>query len=318
MLDFILGIYLAGMAVRGWLRGFVRELLDLVGLVVGAAVAFRLSGPMGGFLTDRFGVSPEWARIGAGIALFLLFGATLTIVAHYLSKVMRLPGLSLANRALGAGVAAAWGVLLLLVVLSIAQVLPVPDSVDDAVEGSTVAGAVTDPEGLPRRLVDPLVGDGAMEALAAIERLTGGTRIVPSQGERIETEPVDPGVLRLDEDAAAFVADRVNSDRLEAGSDPLAWSDALAEVAAERALSMYRDGYVERRRPDRVLAQVSGTGLRLHRAAEMTALASSERAAQAAIVEAEDSVLADPRFDRVGVAAVDGPLGVLVVEVFGR
>src|SRR5665811_1779639 len=105
MLDFLLGIGLAALAVRGWLRGFVRELLDLVGLVVGAAIAFRLSGPMGGFLSDRFGASPEWGRIGAGIALFILFGASMTVLAHFLSKVTRLPGLTLINRVLGAGVA---------------------------------------------------------------------------------------------------------------------------------------------------------------------------------------------------------------------
>ena len=33
----ILGLFLAGLLVRGWLRGFVRESLDLVGLVLGVA-----------------------------------------------------------------------------------------------------------------------------------------------------------------------------------------------------------------------------------------------------------------------------------------
>ena len=29
MLDFIFGLFLAGMLLRGWVRGFVREILDL-------------------------------------------------------------------------------------------------------------------------------------------------------------------------------------------------------------------------------------------------------------------------------------------------
>jgi uncharacterized membrane protein required for colicin V production len=317
MLDFILGVYLAGLAVRGWLRGFVRELMDLVGLVVGAAVAFRLSGPFGGFLSDRFGASPEWGRIGAGMALFLLFGAGLTVLAHFLSKATRLPGLTLANRLLGAGVAAAWGALLVLVVVSILGVLPIPDSVDDAVEGSTVARTLAAPDGLPRRLVDPVVGDRAVDALATIERLSGGRRIVPAEGQRIDTQPVVEA-MEVDEDATAFVSDRVNADRLEAEVEPLAWSDALAGLAAERALIMYAEGYVERRAAEHVLAASAETNLRLQEAAEMAALASTERAAQAAIAEADDTALADPRFDRFGAAAVHGPLGVLVVEVYGR
>lgn len=318
MLDFILGIYLAGLAVRGWLRGFVRELMDLIGLVVGAAVAFRLSEPFGGFLTDRFGVSPEWGRIGAGVALFLIFGATLTVLAHFLSKATRLPGLTLANRLLGAAVAAAWGALLVLVAVSILGVLPVPDSVDEAVDGSTVASTLAAPDGLPRRLVDPVVGDGAVEALAAIERLSGGRRIVPAEGERIETEPVEAGDLELDEGAMAFVSDRVNADRLAAEVEPLSKSDALAEMAAERALAMYTSGYVERRSDGDVLAATRRTSLRLEAAAEMAALASSERAAQAAIADQDDTALVNPRFGRFGVAAVDGPLGTLVVQVYGR
>src|SRR5690606_4478417 len=112
MLDFILGLYIAALAVRGWLRGFVRELMDLIGLIVGAVVAFRLSEPFGGFLTDRFVVSPEWGRIGAGIVLFVLCGVSMTIIAHFLSKVARLSGLTLANRLLGSLVAGACGAVL--------------------------------------------------------------------------------------------------------------------------------------------------------------------------------------------------------------
>lgn len=317
MLDFLLGLYLAGLAVRGWLRGFVRELMDLVGLIVGAAVAFRLSEPIGGFMTDRFGASPEWARIGAGIALFLLFGLAMAVVAHYLSKVTKLPGLTLVNRVLGSAVAAAWGIVLVLVIVSIVNVLPVPEQVDESVADSTVAQAVAGPDALPRRMIDPIVGDEAMAALAAIERLTGGNRIVPEEGERIETEAVEADTVAVVPSAVALVADRVNADRLEAGADPLAWSEGLAELAEGRALEMYPAGFIARRLDSEVLAASGQTPLRLQGAAEMSALASTSRAAHAGIAAASDSALADPVFDRVGVAVVRGPLGVMVVEVYG-
>jgi hypothetical protein len=186
------------------------------------------------------------------------------------------------------------------------------------VEESTVARTLAEPDGVPRRLVDPLVGDRGAQAMAAIERLTGGRRIVPAEGERVETRLVPERRLELDEDATAFVADRVNADRLEAGAEPLARSDALWRMAAERAMHMYAGGFVARRPNAAVLEATAVTGLRLQVAAEMVALASSTRAAQAAVAEAEDTALADARFDRFGVAVVEGPLGVLVVEVYGR
>lgn len=318
MLDFILGLYLAGLVVRGWLRGFVRELMDLIGLIVGAAVAFRLSAPVGGFLTDRFGVSPEWGRIGAGIVLFILFGLSMSILAHYLSKVARLPGLSLANRVLGSAVAAAWGVLLVLVVVSVVSVLPLPESVGDAIDDSTVAQALAGPDAPPRRLIDPVIGDQATTALAVIERLTGGRRVVPAEGEVIELEEVDPDTVALVPGSVAFVSDRLNADRLAADVDPLAWSDALAEIARARGLEMYRAGFVARRTDEAVLEATRAGTLRLQQAAEMVALASSERAAHAGIAEAEDTALIDPAFARVGVAVIRGPLGTMVVEVYGR
>jgi uncharacterized membrane protein required for colicin V production len=318
MLDFILGLYLAGLAVRGWLRGFIRELMDLVALIVGAAVAFRLSGPVGGFMSDRFGVSVEAGRIGAGIALFLLFSIGMGILAHFLAKLTRLPGLTLVNRILGSAVAVGWAVVLILVVASIVDVLPVPASVDRAVAESTVAQAVAGPDALPRRLLEPIVGDNALAALAVIEQLTGGRRLVPAEGERIDTEAADPDRVSPDPGAVAFVADRINADRLSAGADPLTWSETLATIARTRAVQMSRRGFIERRPDADVLDATREQGLRLVEAAEMAALASSERAAHAGIAAAPDTALADPGFDRVGAAVVRGPLGVMVVEVYGR
>lgn len=318
MLDFILGIYLAGLAVRGWLRGAVRELMDLVGLVVGIVIAFRLSGPFGGFLSDRFGVSAEAGRIGGGIALFLIFSIGMSVLAHFLAKLTRLPGLTLVNRALGSVVAAGWGALIVLVIVSIVGVLPMPQAVDEAIEGSTVAQAVAGPDALLRRVIAPVVGDPALTALAAIQEITGGRRVVPAEGERIETRPADLDDVAADPGSTAFVLDRVNLDRLRAGVDPLTVSEALAGIAEERALTMARAGFVERRRAGVVLEATRTTGLRLVAAAEMSALASSERAAHDGIAAAPDTALTERGFDRVGVAVVRGPLGTVVVEVYGR
>lgn len=57
MIDLVIALILVGLAVRGWRRGLVREVIDLVSLVLGTFLAFRLSGPVGDFITDRFGVT---------------------------------------------------------------------------------------------------------------------------------------------------------------------------------------------------------------------------------------------------------------------
>lgn len=317
MLDFLLGVYLAGLAVRGWVRGLVRELMDLAGLVLGTLIAFRLSAPLGRFLTDRFGATPEWGRIGAGVALFLLFAASLAVVAHYLARAARLPGLTLVNRLLGAGVATAWGMVLVLVLVTVADALPLGESASQAVSSSTVVAFVAGPDSLSRRLVAPLTGD-AVAAAGALRRLVGGERVVPAEGERVELTVIDPERVRADPAAAAAVVELINADRLGAGEEPLRWSDGLSRVALDRALAMYRAGYVERRPSPEVLAHTREVGLLLSEAAEMVGLAATDRAAHVGIAEAENSAVTGPQYDRVGVAVVRGPLGVMVVEVYGR
>ena len=111
MIDFLLGLYFAGLFVRGWVRGFTREAMDLVGLILGLALAFRFSGLVGDALAEWLGISPEFGRLAGGVALFLLVGIGASIGSHYLQKVFTLPGLALTHRLHGRRVGPGLGAL---------------------------------------------------------------------------------------------------------------------------------------------------------------------------------------------------------------
>ena len=320
MIDFLLGAALVGLFVRGWVRGLVRELLDLVGLVLGAALAFRLSGPIGDFVTDRFGVTSEWARLGTGLALFAAVGLALSLVARALSRVMQLPGLNLANRIGGAVFAAAWGVLLLTIVVTLARVLP-GGGIDDTLAESRIVGALTDSESLPGRFLATVAGRPIAEVISALEDLVGGRRVLVDGEERVELEAVEPADYALDRGSAQEVFGFINEERLEAGMDPLPWSEELAAVAEAHAEEMYRNGYlsavspVSGRAPDRVAA----AGIGLASIGENIGLAATIRAVHEEMVGSvpHRARMTSGAVDRVGVATVAGPYGIIVVEVFG-
>lgn len=320
MIDFLIGAALAGLVVRGWIRGLVREFLDLVGLVLGAVVAFRLSGPIGDFVTDRFGVTSEWARLGAALLLFAGVGFALSLVARALSRVMDLPGLNLANRIGGAGFAAAWGVLLLTILVAVAGVLPVGGLADTLAE-SRIVGAITGPDSLPSRLLARVAGRPIAEVIAALEDLVGGRRVLVDGDERVELEPVDPANYALDRGSAEEVFGFINEVRLEAGMNPLPWSEELAGVAASHAEEMYRDGYLSGVSPvtGRVADRVAAAGIGLASVTENIGLAATTRAVHEEMVESTPhrARMISGAVDRVGVAAVSGPYGIIVVEVFG-
>jgi uncharacterized membrane protein required for colicin V production len=320
MIDFVLGLTLAGLALRGWFRGFAREAMDLVGVVVGLLLAFRLGAPLGDELVDRFGIAPEAGRIIAAVVIFLLVGAASAVGAHFLSKALTLPGLSLGNRILGVGVAVATGLFLLLLLVSLARVASLPDPVDGVIDESRVVGAVAAPESVPSRWFHALAGDRVVEAVTNLEREVGERRVVLEEGERAAIPAAEATELSASIPEARQVYDLVNHARLEADRDPLAWSPSLAKVARAHAGEMYLRGYFSHRSPvtGTPLDRVLDAGIVVGRVGENLALAATPIAVHQGLMDSDGhrrNLLAGT-WTRVGIGVVDGPLGLMVVEVF--
>jgi membrane protein required for colicin V production len=315
MIDFILGLALAAMLVRGWVRGFVREALDLVGLIVGLWIAFRLSAPLGDFVTDSFGISPEVGRIGGGVLLFILFGALLSVAAHYLSKVMRLPGLSVVNRAGGAAVAVGWGVVIVLIVVSLIEVFPLSSEWREGIEESNVVGLIAGEDALPRRFFESVAGDNVMAAMASLQDLFGSPRAVPQGDETLEIPPAGVDEVRQVRAEADQLVERLNEDRVGAGSRAVRPVGALTQVAESHAERLYTSGRLRRMQDCR--ARLADRSYQALRCDNGVALAGTAVAAYQGIYETSDgkTMIEAPDFDRVGVAVVEGPTGRLVVVV---
>jgi membrane protein required for colicin V production len=315
MLDFVLGLALAGMLVRGWTRGFVRESLDLLGLVLGAWIAFRLSAPFGEFLTASFDVSPEVARIGGGIVLFVLFGVLLSIAAHYLSRVMNLPGLSMVNRVGGAAVAVGWGVVIVLIVFSVASVLPLPQSWRDSVDDSIVVGAIAGDDAVPKRLFESLAGDNVMSAMSSIRDVFGTSRAVPEGAETFEFPPAAADEIRQVRDEARAVLEELNQHRVGVEARAITEIGAITSLVEDHAAGLYRAGLL--RRMGDCVANLAQRSYQVLRCDNGVALAGTAKGGLDGILETESgrAMVENPDLDRGGVAVVDGPTGRLVVVV---
>lgn len=313
MIDFILGLALAAMLVRGWSRGFVREGLDLVSLVFGLWVAFRLSAPFGDFLSDSFGVSPEVARIGGGIALFILFGATLSVAAHYLSKVMNLPGLSMVNRVGGAAVAVAWGVAIVFVVISLVSVFPIPEDWRSELDGSNIVDGIAGDDAVPRQLFESVAGDNVMAAISAIREIFGEPRAVPEEDEVLEIPVAMADEIRQDREDADRVLERVNEYRIGLGLKPVQAVAPMTDTAESNGEKMYISGTLSRLGECRFT--LANAGYSVLRCDSGVALAATALGGFEGIAESVDGqrLLGDENADRAGVAVVDGPTGRLLV-----
>ncbi|MDF1597889.1 MAG: CvpA family protein [Acidimicrobiia bacterium] len=320
MLDFVLGLYFAGLLVRGWMRGLVKEAMDLAGMLIGLALAFRLSGPAGKVVEATTGVSDPTAPLLGGVAVFLIVGLGATVLSHYLSKVARLPGLNLSNRLLGGALALAWALFLATLILSLVKVLPLPGSAHESIDNSRVASALTDPGFVTHRAFTVISGDDILANLLSLEDVLGERSVILDEDDRIEFDAVPVEDLEDAPDAAREIFEFVNLSRIEAGVDPLAWSDALADVAIGHARAMYANGYFSHVSPvtGTVADRVEAAGIPYRIVGENLALAVTPSQVHEGLMDSPGHYenIVRPTFRRVGIAAIKGPLGFMVVQVF--
>ena len=320
ILDLLIVLALVALLARGWGRGFTREAMDLGALLLAAVLAFRLAPVVGGVLVAMSGMSPEGSRLIGGLLVFfgLWFGAA--AAARSLEDRFGLAELTVANRAGGAGLAATWGAFLTTLMLTLAAILPVPVAVAEQMEGSAISRTLTDPDGVAQRTFTRLAGDRLIESLLHLRELVGGRRVVIGPDEVLEIPAARPQDLRADHEAAAEVFELLNLARIDAGLEPLAWSEPLADVALRHAFDMYLNGFFAHDSPS------SGDlGDRL-RAASITFRIAGENLALAVTpTEVHRGLMDSPGhranilgtgYRRVGVGVVSGRLGLMTVQVF--
>ncbi len=213
----------------------------------------------------------------------------------------------------------AWGAVLIVIVATLLLALPLP--VDDALEDSAVVTALAGPDAYPRQLFQDVAGDDVIDTLVALGSKLGRSRVVLDEDDTVEIDPAEPGELESDPAGASQIFSLVNRERLTVSENPLAWSDVLAAVARRHAEEMYLEGYVSHISPSTgtVVDRVRAAGVNLFAVGENLALAANPLAVHDGLMDSpshRDNILR-PEFDRIGIAAIRGPLGLMVVQVFG-
>jgi hypothetical protein len=290
--------------------------MDLAGLLMGLAVAFRLSAPAGAVVSGIIGTAPTLSRIIGGLLLFLAVGGAAAIGAHYLHRLVHRPGLALTNRVSGAGLAVAWGGLMVTLILSVVSLLRLPPALATRLDESAVATALTEPGGLPQSMFRQLSGDRIIGVLLRLDEISAGDRLILDEDEMVEIAPAQPEELAPDDTAASYLFEGINESRRHAGVDGVQWDNVLATKAVEYALEMYGGGYLGHR--DREGGGPADRVPGRWRVGENLALAVDANEADAGLNASptHHATRVAGAYGRVGVAAVQGPSGLLVVEVF--
>ena len=102
MIDIILLAILALGVIRGYMRGLVRQLASLVGLVAGLLIARALYAGVGEYLSVQMGTSVGLSQVIAFFLIWIAVPLVLSVVAFLLTKALQIIKLGFLNRLLGA------------------------------------------------------------------------------------------------------------------------------------------------------------------------------------------------------------------------
>lgn len=307
MIDALIGTLVIVLIIRGWMRGFLREAIEVGTLVVGAIVAFRLAPVAGRMVSSLFGVSPDFARMLGGAALFIAIWVGASIAGFLLIRTLKiLPGLTTLNRLGGATLGVVYGTVLAVIALTLMSAAPLPAAVADEVDRSAVATYVAEPVGPAQQVLGVVAGDRALQSMAWIRSAVDDWVVDPAVTRITLPDVADDGSIHAAASEAIVLLERINQKRIDAGLEPLEWSEQMSLVATTRALSAYQTGTLVASTP--IEERLGAAGVQVDRAEEHLVLAATGESL-AGVLDASDAS------STIGVGVVEGPYGLIAVVV---
>lgn len=96
-LNIILGIFIAFLAIRGWRKGLIGEIVATAGVFVAVLATVRVYPK----LEDLFGLESPWGRIFVAAIIFIGIMIVLTLIGKGLRALMEKASLGTAEKTLG-------------------------------------------------------------------------------------------------------------------------------------------------------------------------------------------------------------------------
>jgi len=265
------------------------------------------------------GLRVKGAQAIGSVIVFAIILAGATLIARRLVWVPA-PLRSL-DRIAGAMVSGVWFAVLAILMLIIAGAFPIlPGRFDGLLSESRAARIVLSEEAGVTPAVSRLLGDRVLESLVNINDLLGRSQVVIEADDYVELPAAGSRELVRRPDSAGELFDKINLARIEEGVGTVAWSEPLADVAGRHGWEMYEQGYFSHRSPvaGSVDNRLDMAGIPFRAAGENLALSPTVSSVHEGLLSSEShrATMLDPRFTRVGVSALEGPLGLMVVQVF--
>lgn len=139
LIDILIWIVLLVFVIKGFMKGLVREVCSLLGLVVGGWAAFKYYPYLAELLRSLIRIPPSVALALSFLLVFLVLGLLFYLFGHLLTVVFKIMLLGGINRVGGVLFGLLEGAFLLCMLLYLATTKPVPDRVKGYLQHSRTA-----------------------------------------------------------------------------------------------------------------------------------------------------------------------------------
>jgi uncharacterized membrane protein required for colicin V production len=308
---------------RGWARGSVREGFGLLGLFLGIFAAPFIVGALGSLIGDVFGLPVNPARV---IALTLVVGLVwlgFTIMGIKAARGVDIPGPRSLNGVGGAMLSVVSAITI--ISLTLYGVLAVTGGASTAGGFSSgLSKSVTGKAFMDTESPFTLFYDSLLTRSSALRGLTLWVRQQTKFRENVPGDRLDfPGTdeeLVLAKGAEEDLLEKLNSERIKQGLEPLEWCEQCAEVARSHSKEMYREGFFSHvdTRGDDPFERMDAAGIDFLSAGENLAVAPSVEEAHRGLMHSPDHRrnILRPAFTQVGIGIYNGPYGLMCTQVF--
>ena len=141
--DLVIGAIALLFALKGWKRGFVKEIGGFIALAAAIWAALHYPGTLDGVMHDYFHVSPGSAHVAGMVTFAVLVYVALLAISVVLAGIARLPVIGLGNALGGAAIGVIKALVGTWAVLYVALFFPLTTDLRNDLRGSQIVALVT-------------------------------------------------------------------------------------------------------------------------------------------------------------------------------
>ncbi len=312
--DLLLILLVLLSVVRGWQRGLLLGLIDLLRWIGSPLLALRFYQPLAQWLGPRVGWPEVW-DLPAAFALALVVAALLINIIGYAlarglpQRMHQWHG----NRLLGIVLGLANGIVAAAIAAALLLALPLPGGIRASARESDIANRLAAYTQRFEAAFTPVFGDAIAQTLNLLT-------VRPESNQRV-TLPYTVAQPPPAPELEAQMLQLVNQERARAGLAPLAADPELREVARRHSADMFARGYFSHVTPEgrSPFDRMAAAGVTYRTAGENLALAPTLSLAHTGLMNSPGhrANILHPDFGRVGIGIVDGGLrGLMVTQNF--